>query len=252
MMVLPILWATLTSLAPPSEVFSGRVLGVTPTLANHRRAVESFPVARLVANTFLMASAVTIAQVVVALLAAYGFVRYSFAGRGLAFAAVVGTILVPQQILIVPNYLLAAELGWVDTYVGLVIPQVATCGVAALLLCQHMRSFPRALIEAARLDGASDGTILWRVMVPNLGPAISAVAIVSFIGSWNEYLWPLLIAQDDAHRTVQVGLQAFQGEQGTTWGPLMAAATMASVPVLAVYAVAQRRIVDGFVRSGIG
>lgn len=250
-MVLPIVWAILTSFTPANRAFSGDILGSRPTLENYREALDTFPVVRLLANSAIVAAFVTAPQVVISLLAAFSFLQPSFRGRSLAFAAVIGTILVPAPVLIVPNYLIAAGLDWTDSYTGLVVPQLASCGLGIFLFTQHMRSFPRELLEAARLDGASGRTLLWRVVVPSLWPSISAVTIIFFIASWNEYLWPLLIAQDTDHQTVQLGLQRFQGEQGTAWGRLMAAAMMASTPVLIAYGVAQRRIIDAFLRSGI-
>lgn len=251
MMVFPVLWAVSTSLKPPNDVFSLDPIPLAPTLENYRAALDAFPLGSLLANTALMAASVTAGQVLLSVLAAYAFTRFTFRGQGLAFAAAVGTILVPQQVLIVPNYLLAAELGWVDTYLGLVVPQLGTAAFGIFLLRQHMRSFPGALLDAAELDGATDREVLWRVVVPNLRPAISALAILFFISSWNEYLWPLLITQSPDSATIQVGLQTFSGEQGTAWGRLMAAASMASVPVLIVYTIAQRRIIDAFLRAGI-
>lgn len=250
-MVFPVFWAVTASLRSPDDVFNLDPLPTRPTLDNYRQALETFPLARLLANTALMAAGVTAGQVLISVLAAYAFVRFEFRGRGVAFAATVGTILVPQQVLIVPNYLLAAELGWIDSYLGLVVPQIATTAFGIFLLRQHMRSFPRALLDAAELDGATHREVLWRIVVPNLRPAISALAILFFIGSWNEYLWPLLIIQSADEGTVQVGLQSFFGDQGTAWGRLMAAASLSSLPVLLVYVLAQRRIIDAFLRAGI-
>lgn len=250
-MVLPVLWSISTSFKPARELYGASVLPSAPTLDNYRTALETFPLATLLTNTALMAVGVTAGQLAVSVLAAYAFTRFSFKGRKAAFALTIGTILVPQQVLIVPNYLLAAELGWIDTYLGLVVPQIATCAFGIFLLRQHMLSFPRSLLDAAEIDGANDREVLWRLIVPNLKPAISALAVLFFVGSWNEYLWPLLAAQSADDATIQVGLQAFLGEQGTAWGPLMAAATLSTVPVLAVYVAAQRQVLDAFLRAGI-
>lgn len=250
-MVFPVYWAVATSFRPEQALYSLELFPTRPTLDSYRQALDTFPLARLLANTALMAAGVTAAQILLSILAAYAFVRFDFPGRTVAFATMVGTILVPQQVLIVPNYLLAAELGWIGTYLGLVVPQIATAAFGIFLLRQHMRSFPGALLDAAELDGASHRDVLWRIVVPNLRPAISALAILFFIASWNEYLWPLLVAQGLEDGTVQVGLQAFIGEQGTAWGRLMAAASLSSLPVLAVYLVAQRQIIDAFLRAGL-
>lgn len=251
LMVFPVLWALATSLKPANDLYGTGLLGDRLTLDSYRRALDSFPIVRLLANTTLMAVGVTVGQVLVSIMAAYAFSRFTFRGRSLAFAAAVGTILVPQQCLIVPQYLLAAELGILDSYLGLTLPQVATCAVGIVLLHHHMRALPEALFDAARLDGATDREILWRVVVPNLRPAIAALSIVSFIGAWNEYVWPLLATRGTDRATVQVGLQAFQSEQGMSWGPLLAAASMATIPILLLYTLAQRRILDAFLQTGL-
>lgn len=250
-MAFPVVWALATSFKPAGELYTTGLWSDHATLDGYREALETFPLRRLLTNTALMAAGVTTGQVLVSILAAFSFSRFDFRGRGLVFAAVVGTILVPQQCLIIPQYLLAAEVGLLDTYLGIVLPQIATSGVGVMLLHQHMRSLPRALFEAATLDGARDLDLLWRVVVPNVRPAITALAIVFFIGSWNEYVWPLLAARSAGNATVQVGLQAFLTEEGTAWHRLMAAASMATIPVLVLYAVAQRRIVDAFVEAGL-
>lgn len=249
--VFPVVWAIATSFKPANDLHGLRPWSDSPTLDAYREALQTFPLMRLLTNTALMAVGVTFGQVIASILAAYAFSRYRFRGRGVAFAAIVGTILVPQQALIIPHYLLAAELGILGTYIGLVLPQIATCAVGVLLLDQHMRALPEALFDSASLDGATDWEILWRIVLPNLRPAIAALSVVFFIGSWNEYVWPLLAAREPDMATVQVGLQAFQTEEGTAWHRLMAAASMASLPVLVVYMIAQRQILDAVLRAGL-
>lgn len=250
-MLFPVVWTVTTSLKPANELYGAGPFGDHVTLDSYRRALDALPLVRLLVNTTLMAVGVTVGQVLVSIMAAYAFTRFTFRGRSIAFAAAVGTVLVPQQCLIIPQYLLAAELGILDDYLGLTLPQIATCAVGIVLLHHHMRALPEALFDAARLDGATDREVLWRVVVPNLRPAITALSIVSFIGAWNEYVWPLLATRGTDLATVQVGLQAFQGEQGTSWGPLLAAASMSTLPVLLLYTLAQRRIIDAFLQTGL-
>jgi multiple sugar transport system permease protein/sn-glycerol 3-phosphate transport system permease protein len=133
---------------------------------------------------------------------------------------------------------------------ALVIPQVASA-FAVILLLQYMRGFPRELIDAARMDGASSWRILWGVIVPNLRAPLAALAILLFISAWNEYFWPLLVTRTIESSVIQVGLQMFLTQEGDQWGPLMAAASLASLPIVVLYIVLQRHVIDAFIRSGL-
>jgi multiple sugar transport system permease protein/sn-glycerol 3-phosphate transport system permease protein len=143
-----------------------------------------------------------------------------------------------------------AQLGWLKTMAALVVPQLASA-FAVILLRQHMKAFPRELIEAAQIYGASNWRILWSLVVPNMRAPLATLGILLFISTWNEYFWPLLVIRRIESSVVQVGLQMFLSQEGDQWGPLMAAANIATLPVLAVYVALQRQVVDAFVRSGI-
>ena len=247
----PVLWAVLTSFKSPSEIYSLSPLARHPTLANYQVAVTQFPLARLLLNTTVMAAGVTAGQVIVCVLAGYGFVAFQFRAKRLLYAATVGSILVPQACLVIPDYLIAARLGWVDSYLGLIVPQIAACAFGVMLLRQHMQAIPASLVESAKLDGASHRQVLTLLVVPLLRPAISALAVLVFLSSWNEYLWPLLVASGSGNSTIQVGLALFQTQQGSEYGPMMAAATITTLPVLIVYLLNQRRVTDAFLRAGL-
>jgi ABC-type glycerol-3-phosphate transport system permease component len=248
----PVLWAVVTSAKPTAVLYDLNPLAAAPTLDHYRGALDALPVVRLVLNTAVMSLAVALGQLTVATLAAYGLTRYRFRSKGLAFGLLIGTALVPQQALVVPHYLMVSRLGLLDSYTGLVLPQLASSALAVFLLRQQLAAFPAALIESAQLAGATDRLILWRIVVPNLRPVLVAVGIVVFIQTWNEYLWPLLATSGTERATVQVGLRIFETEQGTAWGPLMAAATLVAAPLVVAYAFAQRRVTDAFLRSGLG
>ncbi|SHN47298.1 carbohydrate ABC transporter permease [Cryptosporangium aurantiacum] len=247
----PVFWALVASFKPPNELYTLAPVADHPTLENYRIALTDLPLARLLLNTAVMALAVTAIQVAVSVLAAYGFTVFRFRGRSVLYLAVIATILVPQQALIIPNYLLAARLGWLNSYLGLVVPLSAVCGFGILLLRQHVEAVPPSLLEAARLDGAYHREILLSVVLPSVRPAISALSVLVFISTWNEYLWPLLIAPSAEQSTVQVGLALFQTQEGSAYGPMMAAATLATLPVLLVYLFNQRRVTDAFLQAGI-
>ena len=151
----------------------------------------------------------------------------------------------------IPDYLIVARLGWVDSYLGLIVPQIASCAFGVMLLRQHTEAIPASLVESAKLDGASHWQILIRLVIPLLRPAISALAVLVFLSSWNEYLWPLLVASGAGDSTIQVGLELFQTQQGSEYGPMMAAATIATLPVLVIYLLNQRRVTDAFLHAGL-
>lgn len=249
--VFPVLWALSASFKPPPELYDLAPVPAHPTVGNYRVALGDLPLAHLLLNTVVVSIAVTAVQVLVSVLAAYAFAVLDMRHRRGVFAAVIATILIPQQCLMIPNYVLATRLGWLNTYLGLVIPLTATCAFGVLLLRQHLAAVPPSLIEAARMEGAHDAELLRQVVVPVVRPAINALAVLVFVTTWNEYLWPLLIAPGRGSTTVQVGLQMFQTQEGSEYGPMMAAATLATVPVLLAYLANQRRVTDAFIQAGI-
>ncbi|MBW0117109.1 carbohydrate ABC transporter permease [Pseudonocardia abyssalis] len=245
----PVAWAFLTSLRPANRIFEVGPTAVT--LDNYTEALTAFPIGGLLWNTFLTAAAVTAGQLAVAVLAAYGLVRFRVRSARWIVLAVTVSLLVPPQALLVPQFLLAAELGWRDTLAGLVVPQLAQCGLAVLLLREHVRAVPASLLHAADLEGSRAGETLRFVVLPMLAPALGAVGILVFITTWNEFLWPALVAPSPEHTTIQAGLALFGNQEGPNFGPLLAAAVLACLPVLAAYLVASRRITDAFLGAGV-
>ncbi|MBV8717764.1 MAG: carbohydrate ABC transporter permease [Chloroflexi bacterium] len=248
--VLPFWWMLSTSLKSANVVFDLSPLPTAPTFENYVQMWRAIPMASMLVNTFLNAGLLMVGQVIVATMAAYAFARWRFRGDNLLLVLFVGTWLVPFQVTMLPNYVLLSRLGWLDTLAALVVPHLGSA-FAVIMLRQFMKSFPLELVEAARLDGAGSWAILWRMMVPNLRAPLATLAILSFISTWNEYFWPLLVTSRPDRTVVQVGLQMFLSSDGEQWGPLMAAATVATVPVLLVYVLFQRQVVEAFVRSGL-
>ena len=248
----PTVLAVLASLKPAADLYGANPLPLRPTLDNYRVAIADFPVFRLLADTIAVAAGAVILQLVVATLAAYALVeRGGRAGR-LTLAAGTIAVLVPAQALIIPQFLLITHLGWQDTFAGLIIPQLSGCAVPLLLLRQQVRAIPASLTEAATLDGANSWQTLWHVVLPVMRPALAAVAILVFASTWNEYLWPLIAAPAGSPGTIQTGLALFLNTEGASPGPLLAAATLATLPVLAAYGCAARQVTSAFMHSGIG
>jgi ABC-type glycerol-3-phosphate transport system permease component len=246
----PVYWMIASSLRAPNDIFSNALIPAAPSLDNYAYVWSAIPMARMLVNTLVVALLTTLAQGLTAILAAYALTRWRFAGQGFIMAALALTWLVPFQVTMIPNYVLVSQLGWLDTLTALLVPHVASA-FAVLLLFQSFNAFPKDLIDAARIDGASDAAILWRVVVPPNLSALATLGILLFIGAWNDYLWPLLVTRHAENGVVQIGLQMFLTQEGNQWGPLMAAATLASLPVLLLYAVLQRQVIDSFMKSGL-
>ncbi|MGE0231588.1 MAG: carbohydrate ABC transporter permease [Flavobacteriaceae bacterium] len=246
----PVYWMIITSLRPENEILETALWPSSASLENYAYAISAIPVASMLLNTFIVALSVTLIQLFTGLLAAYAFARWRFRFDKMVYALVALTWLVPLQVVMIPNYLLVARLGMLDTVAALVLPHFASA-FAILLLTQSMRAFPREVIEAARMDGAGAWRILWQVLVPNLRGTIASLAILIFISTWNEYFWPLLLSRSAENSVIQIGIQMFMTQEGTQWGPLMAASTMASLPILLIYVVLQRQVVQSFMKSGL-
>ncbi|MTE14563.1 carbohydrate ABC transporter permease [Nocardia aurantiaca] len=247
--VFPIYWLFATALRRPEDVTSLSPVPWPLSLSNVTDAARQVDITGLILNTFAMAAMSAAGQLLIALLAAYAFAMYTFRFQRLLYLAFVGTWLVPFQVTMLPNYILLTRLGLLDTLVGVVLPTLCSA-LAVLLLRQHMAAFPKELVAAARIDGRGSWSILWTVVVPNLRPALAALGILLFINAWNEYFWPAVVLRR-SNGVLQLGLRSFMGTEGEQWGPMMAVAGLACLPVLLLYLVLQRHIVNAFVRSGL-
>lgn len=246
----PVYWMIVTSLRPANHVFEKSLWPTAASLDNYVYALNAIPIVRMLINTLVVASVVTAVQLLTGLLAAYAFARWRFAGDRIVHVLVAMTWLVPLQVVMIPNYLIVANLGLLDSVAALILPHFASA-LAVLMLLQAIRSFPNEVLEAARMDGAGSWRILWEVVAPNLRGTIASLAILIFISTWNEYFWPLLLSRTPENSVIQIGIQMFMTSEGTQWGPLMAAATMASLPIFVVYIILQQQVVSSFMKSGI-
>lgn len=246
----PIYWMIVTSLRPANAIFDTALWPTGASLDNYAYALSAIPVGRMLVNTFIVSLAVTLIQLFTGIVTAYAFARWRFAFDKVIYLLIALTWLVPLQVVMIPNYLLVVRLGLLDSVVALVLPHFASA-FAIMLLTQAMRAFPKEVIEAARMDGARSWRILWEVVVPNLRGTIVSLAILVFISTWNEYFWPLLLSRSAENSVIQIGIQMFMTEEGNQWGPLMAASTMASLPILILYVLMQRQVIQSFMKSGM-
>jgi sn-glycerol 3-phosphate transport system permease protein len=219
------------------------------SIENYTDAAAKIDVTGLLFNTTLVAVLTAVGQLLTGLLAAYAFVAWRFRFQRLLYLAFIGTWLVPFQVTMLPNYVLLFQLGVLNTLAGVIIPTLFSA-LGVLMLRQHLESLPKELLDASRMDGLSSWSTLWIVVVPNLRPALAALTILLFVNAWNEYFWPAMVLQR-SNSVLQLGLRSFMGAEGDDWGPLMAVAGLACLPVFALYFALQRRMVNGFVRSGL-
>jgi len=251
----PFYWMLLISVTPESQIYRWplRFLPSAPTLDNYVQIFTraDLQIERWFANSVLVATAETLLTLIVCSLAAYGFARLEFPGRNTIFYALLFALMVPSQVTLIPSFLLVRWLGWLDSYQGVVLPEIA--GVFALfLLRQFFLSVPRELEEAAIIDGAGRLRIFWKISLPLVRSGLVAVTIIVFLGSWNNLFWPLIVLNRLEMRTLTVGLTVLNGTYGAEQrGIVMAGAAVASVPVLIVYGIFQRQILQSISITGL-
>lgn len=248
--IFPIYWMFATAFRRPQDAGAQAILPWPISVDNFVAVWQQIPILGMIGNTFVMALTVAVCQLIVAILAAYGFAMWQFPGKNLLFLLFIGSWLVPFQVTMIPNYVLISQLGLLGTIAGVVVPNLCSA-FAVMLMRQHMQSFPRELVDAAHMDGRNSWGILLCVVLPNMRPALAALGIMLFIEAWNNYLWPSLIFQRQSDALIQVGIRSFLGAEGDNWGAIMAASGLACLPIFLIYLFLQRYIVDAFVRSGL-
>ena len=210
------------------------------------------PVSTMLMNSLIMALGIAIGKISISIIASFAIVYFRFPGRNFFFWMIFVTLMLPVEVRIIPTFKVVADLGMLDSYQGLTLPLIASA-TATFLFRQFFLTIPEELAEAARIDGAGPWRQMLEIGLPNIGGAVAAMAVLSFLGAWNLYLWPHLILDATEHKTLSIGLKLFAttGEQGGQWGPLMATALLAALPVVALYLVAQRQLISAFTTSGV-
>jgi multiple sugar transport system permease protein len=251
-MVAPFLWMASTAFKGGSAFdYPPQWIPDEITLDNFREVWTIVPFGRYLFNSLFIAVCVTVGEVLTSALAAYAFARLRFPGRDAMFLMYLATLMIPGQVTIIPNFILMRYIGWINTYQGLIIPTAFTA-LGTFLLRQYFLSIPRELEEAARVDGASYFQVWWRIIMPLSSPAIATLAVFSFMGAWNSFLWPFIMVSSSEMRTLTVALRSFQTEYGTEWGLMMAGSLIAMLPMLIIFLAAQRYFVRGIATTGFG
>jgi len=252
-MLLPFIWMLSTSLKEPRQIFTYPPVWIPSPIAweNYPATVSAMPFGRFYFNSFVVATSVTILQILTSSLAAFAFARLRFRGRNALFLIYLATLMIPFQVTMIPNFILVRFLGWYDSYQALILP-TAFSALSTFLLRQYFLGIPMDLDEAARMDGASSWRIWWQIIMPLSGPALAALSIFTFLASWNDFLWPLVITTSLEMRTLPVGISAFQGQYNVQWHLLMAGSVIAMLPVLVIYVIGQKWVVRGITLTGMG
>ena len=249
-MVLPFVYMLATSLKDNSEVYELSLLPRHPTLANYAELFAKTAFPRWFASSLLTATATTLSVLFFDSLVGYTLAKFRFRGRGVVFVAILSTLMIPTEMLVIPWYIMAKTMGWLDTYWGIIFPGLMT-GFGTFLMRQFFTTVPDDLIAAARLDGLNEFQIWWHVALPLVTPALSALAIFVFLGNWTAFLWPLIVTSSKSLYTVPVGLAAFSGEFQTEWEMVMTGASVATLPVLLVFILLQKYIINGVMLAGL-
>ena len=249
-MITPIIFMVSTSFKSGQEVYVLSVFPDAPTLKNYLFILEESKFLKWMLNSLWVATFSTASVLFFDSLVGYTLAKFSFRGRQLIFIAILSTLMIPTEMLIIPWYMMSRTFGWIDTYWGIAFPGLMT-GFGTFLMRQFFMSLPDELIDAARIDGWSEFSIWWRIAMPLVVPALSALAIFHFLGNWTAFIWPLIVTNDPEIYTIPVGIASFNGEFQMDWEVVMTASALATLPTLAVFLLLQRFIIRGIMLAGL-
>ena len=248
----PLLWMVSVSLMAPGEASASPppLLPSAATLDNYRQLFARAGMGRAFANSLLLATAATALSLLLNASAGYAFAKLRFAGRDRIFKALLGALIVPGQVSMIPVFLMLKSMGLVNTYAGVLLPAMASVS-GIFLVRQYALSIPDSLLEAARIDGAGEGRIYWSVVLPSLSPILVTLAVLSFLGSWNDFLWPLIVLADDRLYTLPVALASLTREHVQDSELMMAGAVITVLPVLGLFLLLQRYYLRGLLAGSV-
>lgn len=251
-MVMPLVWMVSAAFKPLGEVMAVPPTWIPrePTLDNFRQVFAQFPFGRYIWNSFLVAAAVVVSVLLTSSLAGYALAKFRFPGRHVVLVAILTSLMIPFQVRMIPLYRMMVDAGLVNTFTGLVFPWLIDA-FGIFLMRQFLLTIPDELVEAARIDGCSEWRIFFQIVLPQVRPALAALAIFTFTATWEEFLWPLIISNSDLTRTLPVGLQFFNEQYGLNIHWQMAGALFAIAPILIVFFLLQRQFVEGISLTGM-
>ncbi len=251
LMFVPYLWMILTSFKSNSEILtaSNHLLPQEPTLSGYKKVLGEVPFFRWFLNSLSTSAIVTIGAMFTSALAGYIFAKFRFRGKRLLFVVILATMMVPFQIVMVPTYIIISKLNLVNDLSAIVIPYLVSA-FGVFLAKQFIEAIPNELIEAARMDGASEFRTFWSLVLPQIKPALSALTIFSFMAAWNNYLWPLIILNEESKMTVPLALVFFNGQNVVNYNVVMSAAVLIMIPVVIIFLIFQKQFIKGLTMTG--
>ncbi|KAB2718064.1 carbohydrate ABC transporter permease [Brucella intermedia] len=249
-MITPLAFMFSTSLKTAGQVYDLRLVPAEPTLQNYVTILADGRFLRWFLNSMIVAVVVTLSNVFFDSLVGYTLAKFQFRGRYFIFLAILSTLMIPTEMLVIPWYLMSSKLGWLDSYWGIMFPGMMTA-FGTFLMKQFFEGVPNDFLEAARVDGLNEFQIWWKVAMPLVTPALSALAIFTFLGNWTAFFWPLIVATSPELYTLPVGLSSFAVEQSIQWEMIMTGAAIATLPTLVVFLLLQRYIVRGVMLAGL-
>ncbi len=250
LMVTPLLFMFSTSLKTAGQIYDLRLIPAQPTLANYVEVLSTGDFLRWFVNSSIVAISVTVSNLFFDSLVGYTLAKFRFRGRRFVFIAILSTLMIPTEMLVIPWYLMSAQFGWLDTYWGIMFPGMMTA-FGTFLMKQFFETVPDDFLEAARIDGMNEFVIWWRIAMPLVTPALSALAIFTFLGNWTAFFWPLIVTTSKKLYTLPIGLTSFAVEQAIRWEMIMTGAALATIPTLVVFLLLQRFIVRGVMLAGL-
>ncbi|WP_188994080.1 carbohydrate ABC transporter permease [Paenibacillus nasutitermitis] len=259
LMIYPFIWAITSSFKTNSQMFNGSVFDLIPRpfhFDNYVRAWTLLPYHRFLLNSLFICLIVPTTAIFISSLAAYSFARLRFKGRDIIFIALLGVMMIPGHITLIPNYVLMRMFGWINEYKAIIIPSIFQASMVfnMFFMRQFFLSIPKDLDEAGIIDGCSRFGVWWKIIMPNARPAIATIAIMSFVSDWNMFLWPLIVMNDYLKMPIQVGVSYFKANAMANgdWGVMMAATTMAIVPLIIMFLLVQKIFIKSMLNSGLG
>ncbi|MBS1536154.1 MAG: carbohydrate ABC transporter permease [Bacteroidetes bacterium] len=251
-MIAPMAWMLLLSLRQHPESYDsiGGLITAPTTIGNYTDALNSDAFGKYFLNSTIVALLVTTGNVVFCLWVGYALARRKFYGKRWVFGSVLGVMMIPQQVIMIPLYRLMVEFGWINTYFALVVPWLVT-PLGVFLVRQYILALPAEIEDAARIDGAGEWYILWKIVMPLSRPILTVLAMYVFLSNWNSFLFPFLFTNEESMRTLPVGLAFYLGKQSIDWGHLMAGASISALPILLMFVFFHKRIIQGLTAGAL-
>lgn len=250
MMIFPFVWMISSSFKRPQDLYSLSLIPPVFTLNSYQTVIQDTAYIRWFANSLIIATITTLSVAFFDSLAGYTLAKFKFPGAMIIFILILSTLMVPTEMLVIPWFMMSIEMGWTNSYWGVMFPGVISA-FGVFLMRQFFKGVPNELIDAARIDGFNEFQIFWRIALPLVKPAVAALCIFTFLGNWNAYIWPLIVIRSEEMRTLPVGIAFFSSENQAAFDLIMAAASLATVPVIIIFLVFQKHIIKGIALAGL-